>query len=622
MQTNLSICELLLQVCHDNDLQPIGYPSPAQPKPINNASSPLRNAHSSSAKNVNALISLKTSALQDFHFTRADLLMIAFLYQQQLEFGRSITINNLLKSVCKDTVRSLELIPKIARLALDGIITLIRPGSVSPSLPLVSIHNWPNIADDLLFGFETTLSKPFINFLLDEQRTGLDEIPYESNGQFLADAYKCCLVASRYYNVPKDQWRIDMYDLRADDLYSQIKVRFESTSIHLPFKNLIDEFDLEPYEQMALWHLIHRETYRLGSTPELLTAIVEPDVYSKSNIDNILDSSGKLQSEGLINISTATRLGETILSIRISPDIFRQVTNNDKSEIVQSSQSITSSNSAILLTTPNKRLSEVVLTENTKEVILSALNSMDAANQKTLKEWGLNDDSGVDGLLLLLHGLPGTGKTLTAEAVATELGRKLMRIDISQVYGKFVGESEKNLRSVINAYKDLARKSDNPPILFLNECDQFLTKRVTREGDFADQTLNILQNMLLEFLEQFNGILIATTNLVSNLDPAFSRRFTHKIEIPWPDLEARKRLWKTLVPDSLPLNSDFDEHTLAARYSFTGSQIQTVIHNTARHIASMPNTSKVISMTDLIKFAELEKLGAFDDSAITKIGFN
>jgi len=469
MQANLSLSELLLQVCYDNDLQPVGYPTSAQSKPIDNTQAPIRNQGSLANKYVNALGILKASVLQDFHFTRADLLIIALLYQQQLEVGRPISVNNLLKGICKDKARSVGLIPKIARLAMDGIITLSRSGPYSSSLSLVTIHNLPNIADDLLFGFETTLSKPFMNFLLDEQKPHLVEIPYETNQQFLSDAYECCLQASRYFNVPEDQWRIDLYDLRADDCYHQITTKLELTSAQIPFKILIKEFDLEPYEQMALWHLIYRETYRFGSTPELLTSIVEPDVYSRRNIDNILDNSGKLQSEGLINITATTRLGETGLSIRISPDIFRQITSERNSYPVHISQSVISGNHSIRITTPKKELNQVVLTGNTQDVILSAIKSVSADNKNTLKEWGLYEGGEIDGLLLLLHGLPGTGKTLTAEAIATELGRELMRIDISQIYGKYVGESEKNLRAVFNTYNDLARKHDSPPILFRGE---------------------------------------------------------------------------------------------------------------------------------------------------------
>jgi len=622
MRAAQSLCDLLLQVCQDGNLQAVGHISAAKPLDTDTKSGQINRLNPSAGHYGNALTTLKGSILRDLHLTRADLLIIASLFQQQLEVGRPISVNQLLRNVSRVSSRSTELIQTVARLALDGIVTLSRPGPYTSPLTLVTIHSWPNLADDLLYGFEATISKSFLNYILDEQRPGLDDMPYESNQQFLREAYECCLTASRYFNVPEEQWRVDMYDLRARDRFRIITTKLNKTDARVPLNDLVHELDLEPYEQMCLWHLLHRETYRIDSTPELITTIVEPDVYSRSHIDAILSNSGKMQSEGLISVTPIVRTGAQSLSIKVSPDVFRRLTTEVKSSTVKVPSLNSCSNPAVRLTTPTKTMDQVILPGNTKQIIMSALESLNGHSIKMLRDWGVTEEGHGGGFSLLLHGQPGTGKTLTAEAIAGELKRQLFHVDISQVYGKYVGESEKNLRSVFNAYNDMGRRIATAPVLFLNECDQFLTRRVTQEGNSTDQMMNILQNMLLEFLENFGGVLIATTNLVTNLDAAFSRRFTHKIEIPWPDKEARQRLWRTLMPAALPLGPDFSEQELAVRYPFSGSQIRTVIFNAAKHVAGQRGIAKIVNMKDLVRFAELEMTGAFDNSTSTRIGFN
>jgi len=622
MRAGQSLCDLLLQVCQDSNLQPVGHISVAKSLDTDTKSRQINRSNPSEGQYSSVLTMLKGSILRDFHLTRADLLVIASLFQQQLEVGRPISVNQLLRNVSRVSSKSIELIQTLARLALDGIITLSRPGPYTSPLALVTIHSWSNLADDLLYGFETTVSKPFLNYILDEQRPGVDEMPYESNQQFLGDAYECCLTASRYFNVPEEQWRVDMYDLRSRERFRIITTKLNKTDAQVPFKDLIREYDLKPYEQMCLWHLLYREIYRSESTPELLTTIVESDVYSRYHIDAILSNSGKMQSEGLIGVTPVVRTGGQSLSIRITPNVFNRLTTEVKSSSFQVPRQDCCSNPAVQLTVPTKTMDQVILPENTRQIIKSALESLNGHSTGILREWGLVEEGDSSGFSLLLYGQPGTGKTLTAEAIAGELNRRLFRVYVSQGYGKYVGESEKNLRSVFNAYNDIARKSSAAPVLFLNECDQFLTRRITLEGHSTDQMMNILQNMLLEFLESFRGVLIATTNLVTNLDAAFSRRFTHKIEIPWPDIEARAKLWRILIPAELPLGPEFSEQELAAHYPFSGSQIRTVIYNAAKHVAGQGETSRVVSMKDLLRFAELEMTGAFDDSTSARIGFN
>ena len=148
----------------------------------------------------------------------------------------------------------------------------------------------------------------------------------------------------------------------------------------------------------------------------------------------------------------------------------------------------------------------------------------------------------------------------------------------------YVGESEKNVRKIFDTYKELCKESKESPILLLDEADQFLSMRST-SANSTDKMHNQMQNIFLEQIEKFNGILIATTNLLETIDTAFSRRFNYKIEFKKPNLEERLLLWEKLLPKNAPYEKTFNLKSLA-EFSLTGGQIFLVIKNTAFLVAT------------------------------------
>ena len=173
----------------------------------------------------------------------------------------------------------------------------------------------------------------------------------------------------------------------------------------------------------------------------------------------------------------------------------------------------------------------------------------------------------------------------------------------------YVGESEKNVRKVFDTYSDLAQKSKTEPILLLNEADQFLSSRSSGAGGGAEQMHNQMQNIFLEQIEKFEGILIATTNLLENIDVAFSRRFNYKIEFKQPNLEQRLELWEKMLPKDAPYEKKFDVKKLA-EISLSGGQINLIVKNTAYMVAC---SDKPLFTTKLfLEEIEKEKKGNFD----------
>ena len=179
------------------------------------------------------------------------------------------------------------------------------------------------------------------------------------------------------------------------------------------------------------------------------------------------------------------------------------------------------------------------------------------------------------GFIELFHGLPGTGKTEFALQLARDTGRDLFMVDVSRLNNKFVGDSEKAYTSLFEAYNTIVATSAVTPILFLNEADAIISKRLQDVNSNTDALHNTIQNILLQALENFEGILIATTNLVTNIDKAFDRRILGKVEFPLPDESCRFKIWKHFLSD-LP---DAWLKDVSRKFVLSGGEIENIAKN-------------------------------------------
>lgn len=174
---------------------------------------------------------------------------------------------------------------------------------------------------------------------------------------------------------------------------------------------------------------------------------------------------------------------------------------------------------------------------------------------------------------ILLYGAPGTGKTESVLQLAKATGREIIKVEISQMKSMWFGESEKIIKKVFTDYVQYCTQTAKTPILLFNEADAILSTRSTQSTGNTRQTENAIQNILLEELENFKGIFIATTNLVHNLDKAFERRFLFKIEFKKPTIESRCRIWM----DKLPMLKEKDALELAENFDLSGGQIENIV---------------------------------------------
>lgn len=202
------------------------------------------------------------------------------------------------------------------------------------------------------------------------------------------------------------------------------------------------------------------------------------------------------------------------------------------------------------------RLSSLLMPENLRPVF----ETMEAKGLRT-------------GFTCLFYGSPGTGKTETVYQLARQTGRKILEADVAQLRNCYVGETEKNVRALFASYKIANAENKLSPILLFNEADAILGTRMEGAARAIDRMENSVQNILLQEMESFSGILIATTNLTANLDPAFERRFLYKIRFDKPSLEPRANIWQT----NFPFLTQEESLCLASTFDFSGGQIENIV---------------------------------------------
>ncbi|MEX2504022.1 MAG: ATP-binding protein [Egicoccus sp.] len=211
---------------------------------------------------------------------------------------------------------------------------------------------------------------------------------------------------------------------------------------------------------------------------------------------------------------------------------------------------------------------------------------------RVLREWGMGGGGGRgSGVSALFAGGSGTGKTLSAEVIAGDLGLDLYVVDLSTVVDKYIGETSKNLERIFDEADQV-----NGVLLF-DEADALFGKR-SAVSDAKDRHANVEVAYLLQRMESFDGVAILTTNLAANLDDAFLRRLDAIVDFPTPDEPQRLRLWEAKLGTLLPREDDLDLDFLATRFKLSGSEIRNIVLSAAYHAA---DAQRSVTMVDLVR---------------------
>lgn len=223
---------------------------------------------------------------------------------------------------------------------------------------------------------------------------------------------------------------------------------------------------------------------------------------------------------------------------------------------------------------PKWSLDEIILPAEVKAQILDVATYSENSH-RVFELWGFKRTHKFSRRIgVNLYGEPGTGKTMAAHAIAKELGKKILIVNYADIESKYVGETPKNIRKAFEA----AKNSDS--ILFFDEADAILSKRVTNMTQAVDVSVNQTRSVMLMLMNEFQDFIIFATNFIENFDPAFMRRISIHIKFILPDEDCRRKLWRMYTPPEVPNNLDFDE--LAKKFDgISGSDIANAMLNAA-----------------------------------------
>ncbi|MFM5943311.1 MAG: ATP-binding protein, partial [Dolichospermum sp.] len=215
---------------------------------------------------------------------------------------------------------------------------------------------------------------------------------------------------------------------------------------------------------------------------------------------------------------------------------------------------------------------DVILPQKSKKQIESTIVEIEYQDL-IYKDWGMGEKHKLDKALSInLSGPPGTGKTLTAEAFAHSVKKKILVVPYQQLESKYVGETPKNIA------KAFEFATNNDAVLFFDEADSFLGKRLENVSQSTDTAVNLTRSVMLLQLSEFKGIVIFATNLIYNYDPAFISRIRWKIQIDLPDEQARAKIWQVQIPEKLPLDKSVDFAQLASQFDgISGRDIKNAV---------------------------------------------
>ncbi len=215
---------------------------------------------------------------------------------------------------------------------------------------------------------------------------------------------------------------------------------------------------------------------------------------------------------------------------------------------------------------------------------LNVLRSRMENHDLVYNKWGLsNSDPMGRHTAFNLYGPPGTGKTMCVEVLAAEWGIPIIDVNYAEIESKYVGDTGKNIVAAFAAAKE------QKALLFFDEADSILGKRMTSVTQAADQAVNVARAVMLKQLDSFDGIVAFATNLARNFDSAFVRRIPIHIEIPLPDKKGRKEIARQIAPDKLPFKHSINFESLAnATEGFSGGDLRNVLVNAISILATKP----------------------------------
>lgn len=349
-----------------------------------------------------------------------------------------------------------------------------------------------------------------------------------------------------------------------------------------------------PYTEFGGWHGKSHSGF-LPTCETALFLLAGNDIEKRLQMMSLFDNSSVLLAQRILVLEYGEP-GEPANSaaLRISSEYLEYFTTG-----VRNKPDFSMHFPAKLITT-NLQWEDLVLGEETLDDINQLLTWIECSDV-VLDDFGLRKNL-KRGYRALFYGPPGTGKTLTATLIGAKVGMDVYRVDLSQVISKYIGETEKNLSNIFD------QAEHRNWILFFDEADSLFGAR-TQTNSSNDRAANQEISYLLQRVEDFPGIVILASNLKSNIDEAFSRRFQNAIYFPLPDPEERLKLWSNIFSKKNVLEDNVNLNKFAEKYELAGGALTNVARYAA--LSAAQEKRNKINNDDIIKglAKELHKEG-------------
>lgn len=487
--------------------------------------------------------------------------ILLYLCRSYFSGQASINTHLLLSSLYKD-FSYLSKLDLVESLIDKDLISAIRP---KEKLALIQTEISPSSSLLLL------LEKKAIKIKFEKK-------PFYDFNSYLAMQFARLELVQRLSNL-RDKTNIKKIKNLIEKIDINIRQRLGKGSNVL--EDLFKEAELDINEKMIFLALLKQE-YSLeeaGLNAKSLLSLCEG-----AKNPAYLKESSKLLSLNLVEYEEFFG-SEFYKSYFLSQSVIEKVLNPQK-KLTNKLQSLVKELDIFELIEPKVDFEDIIMSNTTRALLADIIKQQDKKVVSRLAKWGIKNSKDIEAKIIF-YGSAGTGKTMSALAMAKAMKKPLLNFDCSKILSKYVGESEQNVRRVFDEYIRIKELSKQAPILLLNEADQFLSTRSTGVAG-SEKMHNQMQNIFLEQIEKFSGVLIATTNFLESLDTAFSRRFEYKIEFKRPNIAQRMLLWEKYLPKNAPYSKDFSLDKLT-HFSLSGAQIKLVIKNTALNIASQKN---------------------------------
>ncbi|EAL6819412.1 ATP-binding protein, partial [Campylobacter jejuni] len=505
--------------------------------------------------------------------------------------------------------------------ALEDLKKLIERGFVNQNSSFFKSleNNKTQTLTLALLQSELSLSEYFLEFLEAKPRLNFEkQEAYADYLEYLKDEFARIQLYERLSFIQKSAYNSEIKN--QIKLYEKhIKERLKKSKFYNVLADIFKEYNLEHKEQIIFLALL-KEEYALSNESSisremnsLLSLISENDLERHKN-KKLLQENAPLLN--LIEYDEyLNAFGDISKSFFIIDEILQRIINFEPKQSKKIKiESVLKDQDIFELIEPSADINDIIMPENTKELLENILKQQDKKVLERLHSWGIKSNKNIEAKIIF-YGPAGTGKTMSALAMAKSMKKPVLSFDCSKILSKWVGESEQNVRKIFDTYKNIVQTCKQSPILLLNEADQFLSTRVDGSSG-SDKMHNQMQNIFLEQIERFSGVIIATTNFLESLDSAFSRRFDYKIEFKKPDFKDRLKIWEKFLPKKALFEKDFNINILS-NYELSGAQILMVVKNTALKVAV--SQDGVFKMQDFIESIQKELNSSFNKSKI--VGF-